>query len=184
MKVLRWLIEEAKALAAVTLYFAACFAVVMLLKQLLLAEYGIEFSGLATAILVALVTAKVVIVLQKVPLTHWLRNQPPIADVLARTAFYTLATVVALLLERAFEARSEHGGFAESLASVLEHRDVAQVWATTICVGLAFLAFNAFGVIRREIGGRRLWRIFFRGTVGRQAEGEETHLIGRPGSPP
>jgi hypothetical protein len=183
MKVLHWLIEEAKALLAVTLYFTACFMVVMLLKQLLLAEYGIAFSGLATAIIVALVTAKVVIVLQKVPLTHWLRSQPPVVDVLVRTALYTLATVVALLLEKALEARSEHGGFAASLANILEHRDVAQVWATTICVGLAFLAFNAFGIIRREVGGRRLWRMFFRGTAARQAEGEKTHLMEHPGDP-
>lgn len=169
MKFLHWLTEEVKSLLAVTLYFAACFTVVMVLKQLLLAEYGIAFSGITTAIIVALVTAKVVIVLQKVPLTRWLRNQPAIADVLVRTAFYTFATMAALFLEKAFESRSEHGGFAAAVASVLEHRDVLQVWATTLCVGLAFLAYNVFGVIVREVGGRRLWQLFFRGPIARQA---------------
>jgi len=48
MKILRWLVEEAKAIASVTLYFAACFVVIMFVKQLWLAEYGIEFSGIAT----------------------------------------------------------------------------------------------------------------------------------------
>lgn len=170
MKFLHWLMEEVRSLLAVTLYFAACFTVVMILKQLLLTEYGIEFRGITTAIVVALVTAKVVIVLQKVPLTHWLRAQPAIVDVIVRTAFYTLATVAALLLERAFESRSAHGGFAAAVINVLEHRDIAQVWATTICVGLAFMAYNAFGVVRREVGGRQLWRIFFRGPEVHQAE--------------
>ena len=169
MKFLHWLKEEARSLLAATLYFAACFTLVMILKQLLLAEYGIEFRGITTAVVVALVTAKVVIVLQKVPLTHWLRNQPAMADVLVRTALYTSATVAALLLEKAFESREEHGGFAAAVVNVLEHRDVAQVWATTICVGLAFMAYNAFGVIRREVGGGRLWRIFFRGPAAGQA---------------
>jgi hypothetical protein len=169
MRFLRWFVEELKLLIAVTLYFAACFTVVMILKQLLLAEYGIEFRGITTALVVALVTAKVVIVLQKVPLGRRLRSQPAIADVLVRTTFYTLATMVALLLERAFESRSEHGGFGSAVINVLAHRDVSQVWATTICVGLAFMAYNAFCVISRQVGGRQLWRIFFHKAAARRA---------------
>lgn len=173
-KVRQWIREEVKILLAVTLYFTACFTLVMVLKQLLLAEYGIAFRGLTTAIIVALVTAKVVIVLQKVPLTYWLRSQPPVAEVLARTLLYTLATVVALLLEKAFEARSEHGGFAAALGNVLAHRDVAQVWATTICVGLAFMVYNAFQVIRQGVGERRLRRMFFSRANARAAERAES----------
>lgn len=183
MKFLHWLKEEAKSLLSVTLYFAACFMVVMILKQLLLAEYGIAFSGITTAVVVALVTAKVVIVLQKVPLTRWLRGQPAILDVLVRSTFYTLTTVAALLLERAFESRAEHGGFAAAVVNVLEHRDVAQVWATAICVGLAFLAYNAFGVVRRELGGAWLWRLFFRKADAGQARQTDSLMRHQGGSP-
>lgn len=165
MRFLRWLGEELRTLVAVTLYFAACFTVVMVLKQLLLAEYGIRFNGIATAVIVALVTAKVVIVLQKVPLGRWVEHQPAVVDVVVRTIFYTSATMVALLLERAFESRAEHGGFAASVAMVFEHRDIAQVWATTICVSLAFLAYNAFAVLHRALGSRRVWQILFEDPV-------------------
>jgi hypothetical protein len=161
MKFLRWLGEELRTLIAVTLYFAACFTVVMVLKQLLLSEYGIHFSGIATAVIVALVTAKVVMVLQKVPLGRWLEHQPAVVDVVVRTVFYTSATMVALLLERAFESRAEHGDFAASVAMVFEHRDVAQVWATTICIGLASMAYNLFAVLHRVLGSRRVWQILF-----------------------
>jgi hypothetical protein len=167
MKFLHWLTDELKLLVGVTVYFAACFALIMVLKQLLLAQYGIRFSGLATAMLVALVTAKVVIVLQKVPISRWLQHRPPFIDVLVRTAFYTVATMAALLLEKAFEARGEYGGFGAALAGVFEHRDVHQVWATIIWTGVAFLAYNAFGVLRREVGGRELARIFFSSPAAR-----------------
>ena len=167
MKFWHWLTEELRTLFVVTLYFTACFTIVMILKQLLLAEYGIEFRGITTAVVVALVTAKVVTVLQKVPMGRWLQNQPAITDLLIRTVFYTITTVAALLLERAFALRSEHGGFVPALIDVLEHRDVAQVWATAICVGLAFMAYNTFGVIRRAVGARELWRIFFQKKCGR-----------------
>jgi len=161
MKFFHWLAEEIRTMLAATIYFAACFIVIMFLKQLLLAEYGIEFRGITTAIFVALVTAKVLIVLQKVPLSRWFHSQPPVFELIARTALYTFATMLALLLEKAFEAREESGGFIAAVGEVFEHRDISQVWATIICVGLAFLAYNAFGILHREIGSARLHRIFF-----------------------
>ncbi|MGF1611093.1 MAG: hypothetical protein ACFCUQ_16935 [Kiloniellales bacterium] len=160
MAVLNWIIDEARAILLVTLYFVACFGVIMLLKQLMLAEYGIEFRGLSIALLAALVTAKVVIVLEKVPLAKWLGQQAAITDIVVRSAFYTAVTLLFLLLEKAIESQAGHGGLVASVANVLEHRDVHQVWATTICVGLFFIAYNSFSVLRREIGGRRLAEIF------------------------
>lgn len=166
MKIVHWLIEEVKSLAIVTLYFAICFLVVMLLKQLLLAEYGIRFSGLTTAIVVALVTAKVVVVLRKVPLSRIYEGQPAIVDVIARTLLYTFATLLALLLERAFEGRAEHGGFLNSLTTVFEHRETSRVWATTLCVGLAFAGYHAFGVFYNALGPQEVRRLFFRRVAG------------------
>jgi hypothetical protein len=100
-------------------------------------------------------------VLQKVPISRWLQQQPAIVDVVARTAFYTVATMIALLLEKAFESRAEYGGFGAAVTGVFDHRDVHRVWATIIWTGVAFMAYNAFGVLRREVGGPQLWRIFF-----------------------
>ena len=161
MKFLHWLVEEMRTMLAATLYFAACFIVIMILKQLLLAQYGIAFRGITTAIFIALVTAKVLIVLQKVPLSRWFHSRPPVLELAARTALYTFATMVALLLEKAVESRDEYGGFFAAVGKVFEHRDISQVWATIICVGLAFLAYNAFGILHRDIGGARLRHIFF-----------------------
>lgn len=160
MKILRWLVEEARSIAWVTLYFAACFTIIMLLKQLWLAEYGIAFSGIATALVAALVTAKVVIILDHAPLTGWLRNSPGIIEVITRSTLYTVGVLVVLVLERAFEARTEQGGMMAALANVFAHPGLPRLWATTIAVGLSFLAYNAFGVIGRAIGVRRMVEVF------------------------
>lgn len=161
MKVIHWIVEEIKSILVVTVYFAFCFTLVMVLKQLLLAGYGIAFSGITTAIVVALVTAKVVVVLQKVPLSRLYDGQPGVIDVIARTLLYTFATLVALLLEKAFEARGEYGGFIRATVEIFEHRDIAQVWATTICIGLAFIVYNTFGVIFETLGREEIRRVFF-----------------------
>ena len=160
MKVFHWLAEEAKSIALVTLYFAACFAVIMLLKRLWLVEYGIEFSGVATALVAALITAKVVIILDHVPLTRWLQGSPGIIEVSARSTLYTAAVLVVMLLEKAFESRTEYGGFTAALANIFDHPDMPKVLATTIAVGLSFLAYNVFGVVRRAIGAKRMIELF------------------------
>jgi hypothetical protein len=168
MKFLHWLAEEAKAIASVTLYFAACFIVNILLKQLWLADYGIEFSGIATALVAALITAKVVIVLDQIPLTGWLQGSPGIVEVITRSALYTTAVLVAMLCEKAFESRAEQGDLISALANVFDHPDMPKLWATALAVGLSFLAYNAFELVRRAIGAKRMVELFLRrnATVG------------------
>jgi hypothetical protein len=130
------------------------------LKQLWLAEYGIEFSGVAMALLAALVTAKVVIILDHVPLSRWLQGSPGILEVVARSILYTTTVLVALVLERAFESRAEQGGLMPALANVFGHPDLPKIWATTLAVGLSFLAYNVFEIVRRTIGGKRMRALF------------------------
>jgi hypothetical protein len=160
VKILHWLVEEGKAVAWVTLYFAACFIIIMLLKQLWLAEYGIEFSGVATALVAALITAKVVIILDHMPLSRWLQGSPGIIEVIARSILYTTAVLVVMVLEKAFESRAEQGSLMVALANIFGHPDMPKLWATTLAVGLSFLAYNAFEIVRRAIGARRMLELF------------------------
>ena len=152
------IMEELKRIGIVSLYFALCFGVMLLMKRLILAQYAIEFRGVTFALVGALVVGKVVVLLEKVPLG--VRNQPVVVDVILRTLLYTFGVWVALLLEKAFEARHEHGGFGPSLMAVFEHRDIHHVWASTIGVCIALLGFIAFSVLRRYFGGDELKRSF------------------------
>lgn len=165
MKVLRWILKEIRSIILVTLYFATSFAIFMMLKRLLLAEYGIEFQGLSTALLGALVTAKVVIVLERVPLHKLYQGWPAVTDVVLRSSVYTITVLIVLLIEKAIESRMEHGGFGAAARNILEHPDIQQIWAATLCVGLAFIAYNAFGIVRREIGTEKLAGMFFSRTA-------------------
>jgi len=60
--------HEIKLVGPITLYFAFCFTVLMLLKRLVLAQYQIGFRGFSVALVGALVAAKVLAVLENVPL--------------------------------------------------------------------------------------------------------------------
>lgn len=152
--------EEIKAVGLTTLFFALWFSVFVLLKTLILAEYNIGFAGLSAALVGALIVAKVVLILENVPLATWLRGRSGLVHLVVRTAIYGFGVFVVLLLEKAFEVRHEHGGFVPALARVFQHRDIHHAWATTIGVTGALLVFNALLVVRRHVGKQGLLRMF------------------------
>jgi hypothetical protein len=154
--------KEIEVVALTTLYFAVWLGALMLIKRLILEEYRIEFRGLSLALLGALVIAKVVLLLEHVPLGEWVRRYAAALEVVLRTLLYTLGVALVLLLEKAFESRHEYAGFGAALADVFHHRDIPHVWANTICVGSALLVFNSLSVIQHHLGGRKLAPLFLK----------------------
>ena len=147
--------QEVTAIALTTAYFAAWFTAILGIKALILAEYQIPFHRYSMAFVGALVAAKVVLVLERVPLGTW----PAWIDVCIRTVLYGVGVVVVLLLEKAIEGRNEHGGVWPALRQVFHHADIHHVWATTIGIGGALLVFNALSALRGHVGDRALMRM-------------------------
>ena len=152
--------EEIRSVGLTTLFFAAWFSVLLVLKWLVLAEYNIELRSMSIALVGALIVAKVVLVLEKVPLETWTRGRSALTHVAVRTGLYGLGILVVLLLEKAFEVRHEYGGFIPALAQVISHQDIPHVLAATIGVTGALLVFNSMFVIRRYLGKRGLLGLF------------------------
>ncbi|HSR13402.1 MAG TPA: hypothetical protein VLS90_18290 [Thermodesulfobacteriota bacterium] len=152
--------KEINALVLATVYFGSWIGVFMILKKLILAEYRIEFHGLSLAVVGTLVLAKVVLVLEHVPLGSWTRSRPAWVHVVLRTALYAVGVLVVLVLEKAFETRHEHGGFGPSILAVFHHPEAPHVWANTICLTGALLGYNILSCVRRRLGEGGLARLF------------------------
>jgi hypothetical protein len=152
--------HELKAVIVVTLFFAAWLGVFMGLKILILEGYQIRFGSVSAVLIGALVLAKVVLILEHVPLGAWVKNQPRLVDVILRTVLYAFGTFVVILLEKAFESRHEQGGFGPALMNVFQHRDMPQVWANTICVTGALLFYNLLSALNHHLGSGGLARVF------------------------
>ncbi len=150
---------EIRLVLLTTLYFAVWLGMLILLKKLALDEYNIAFQGYSVALLGALVLAKVVLILDHVPLGARIGALPAWVDVLLRTALYSMGVVIVLLIEKAFEGRHEHGGFGASLRSVFDHAELPHVWATTIVLGGALLAYNCLRVFNLHLGKGALVRM-------------------------
>lgn len=156
MRLLHWLMNELTSFLAAALYFGACFLVVVLLKKLMLEDYDIAFGNYLSVALLALVTAKVAVLLEGVSFGRRIG----LIEVLLRTGVYSLAALVLLVIEHAASTRGEAGGFTAALVGAFHHPDAPRIWATMICIMLAFAAYSAFAVLRRELGTRRLASVF------------------------
>jgi hypothetical protein len=160
MSITQKLKHEVAAVIWLTFYFGCWLGVLMLLKYLVLAEYKVEFDGLSVALLGALILAKVVLVLEYIPLGPWVRAQPVWVDVVLRTALYVLGVFVVLLLEKAFEGQHEYDSYGASLNALFQHADMNHVWLNTICLSGALLSYNMLTVVRKHLGKGALLQMF------------------------
>jgi hypothetical protein len=160
MSIQEKLIHELRAVVLVTLFFAMWLGALMILKLFILEDYHIRLGGFSMVLIGALVLAKVVLILEHVPLGAWLRHQPVLVDVILRTIIFAFGTFVVILLEKAFESRHERGGFGPALMNVFQHRDMPHVWANTICVTGALLFYNLLAALNRHLGSGGLVKVF------------------------
>lgn len=151
--------HELISVGITTLYFLIWFGFLMLIKVLLLEDYNIEFTGVSVVIVGALVVAKVILIMEYIPLGSWVKKQPAYVDVILRTVLYSLGVLVILILEKGFEGRHEYGGFANSLRQVFNHVDVYHLWVNIIVVSCALLSFNFLTLIRMRLGKGVLFRM-------------------------
>jgi hypothetical protein len=154
--------HELRQLAVTWLYFVAWIGLLVMLKKLLLAEQQIEFKGLPVALMGALILAKVVMLMEYVPLGRWVGRQPAWVDVVVRTALYAMGVVGVLGLEKGFEGRHEYGGFGPAVSAAMQQTDAHHVWINAIVVNSALLGYNALSVVRQNLGKGGLTGLFLK----------------------
>ena len=144
-------VKEIRSIFWTSLYFFTWFGGLMVLKILLLEEYRIEFYGLTAVIVGALVAAKVVLVLEYVPMP-FTKGKPAYLDIVSRTLFYLLGVFIVLVLEKSIEARHEYGGVLNALENLKTRTDKYHIWVNTISVLGALLFYNIWSVVKKHFG--------------------------------
>ena len=164
--------KELVSVVVLTLYFLTWLGFLMLLKYLLLANYRIEFSGISVAVVGALVLAKVVLVLEYVPLGTWVRSQAAWVDVLLRTLLYTWGVFIVLVAEKGLEERHQYGGFVKAVIALFEKVEIYHLWMSLICVSAALLSYNVLSVIHKNLGKGAILRMLLSPLPAQEASSE------------
>jgi len=151
--------NQLKQVGLVTLYFLFCFAIVLTLKKLFLAEHQIEFYALSLVVVSALIAGKAVVVLDHTSLgTRFDSSQCPGLAALYKTLVYTAMALLIVTAEKVFHAYRESGALASAVAEVWEHRNWSVILAKVLCVGFAFAGYHLFVATDRRLGKGTLWR--------------------------
>jgi hypothetical protein len=101
--------KELREIGLVTVYFLACFLFFLTLEKLLLERYDPRITVFHTAVIGALVVAKVVVLLEKTSFGDRFRENRRFVHLLWRSLGYTAVVFVVTLGERWFDLYREHG---------------------------------------------------------------------------
>lgn len=151
--------DELRQVGLVTLYFTACFGIVLTLKKLFLAEYQIQFYALSAVVISGLVAGKVVVVLDHTPIGRLFESgRLPGLAALYKTGVYTAVALFVVAGEKVFDSYRENPTLGAAITAVWENRDRSLILAKVLCVGLAFLGYHLFVAADSRLGKGTLWR--------------------------
>jgi len=151
--------RELKAMTLATLYFGAWIGALLVIKHLVLAEYGIPFHRWSMALVGAMVLSKVVLVLEHFPLGARVRAGPTWVHVVLRTALYSVGVFVVLVLEKTLAGWQAHGSLIRSMTAGFQQAQLHHVMANVICLSGALLGYNLLAMIRQHLGEGALLRL-------------------------
>src|SRR6516165_6744004 len=157
-----FLLREFREILPPTIFFFIGFNLILLTTNLILADYGAQFSSFILATAAAFVVGKAVLVANAMPAIRRYDRAPLIRPILFKTVFYWLAVFVVRLLEHWIEyLRSGDyvfGGF-------LKHETATFSWGHFIAVQLwifvLFLIYVTGSEFNRLFGHGELSRILF-----------------------
>jgi hypothetical protein len=160
--------DEFKALLPPTLFFLVAFHVLVLMRSLMLREYGVRISALAGATVAALMVGKVVLLTDKLPLVNRFPDKPLIYNVIWKTLLYVLAALVVHFIEHLLPLWWRTGDLVSASRRLADEVIWPHFWAIQLWLLVLFFIYCAFRELVRAIGPAEVKQMYFgsRGSRG------------------
>ena len=151
-KVAQVIRREFVEILPVTIFFLISFQLIAFTKHLVLAREGIVYEGFIAATVGSLVIAKVVLVVDKLPIMRLYRGRPLYRPILYRTFFYGLCVLVVRLLEILVRNWIQKGDFVSGMEAARAEVVWAQFAFVQIWIFVLFLVYVTWVELRDEFG--------------------------------
>lgn len=142
------IVHELKSLIPVTLYFLFADLLLAVTQMVLLREYGIQVTSFAQAVVMALIVAKVVLIMDMMPMMNRYHDRSPIVNVVWSTGWYFIATLALQFGEGIVENWIHIGDLAGGYAHFVEETE----WPRFILVQFWMLILLFNYCLYRNIG--------------------------------
>lgn len=161
MGVVRALTGLVREMAPVVLYFFVAFGLIGLLYKLFVEQYSIEFAAFSKAAVAALITGKVVLLLDWTEAGHRLNSYRRAVVVIAKTTIYALAVIVIGLGERIIDSMRKTGSLQAGINALIANANVDRFLGFVLLISLIVGAYLTTQEISRAMGKGALFRLFF-----------------------
>jgi hypothetical protein len=157
-------IHELEEMIAIFLYLAFFFSAIVTYRMLLLNELHISYFGYGTALINALVVAKVILIGQAMHIGRKRESRPLFELALYKAFLFSVFVFVFHVVEELIRTLA-HG---EKIATALYQIRLDDMISRNLIVFCTFIPLFAFMELRRVLGEGRFWDLFFRtGEVGK-----------------
>jgi len=159
-KVLAWIRHELVSAVPAAAYFFVAFQIIAFTDALLLEDYGIDMPTFALATVAALVAAKVVLIIDAMPLANRFAQAPLVYGIAWKSLLFIAVVAAFKYLEHLLPLLQQHRGFVAAHQGLWEEIEWPRLAAATIWLVVLFSVFAAVRELGRVLGRERLRHIF------------------------
>lgn len=153
-------IAELKAFWIITLYLAMFLSAFTFYRRLVLAEFGVTYFHYGSALIEALVIAKVILIGRAFGLGKRFEDKPLVVSVIYKSTLFGALVFLFGILEHVVEGLIHKKDWAGILHGIID-LGADELIARMLMLIVAFAPFFAFWELGRVLGMRKLAAIFF-----------------------
>lgn len=153
--------EEARKILVVAVFFSTGFCLILLSDRLLTRGSGIELVSFAKALVGGLIVAKVLLIVDLMPLVHRFPEKPLVHNIVWKSSLYVAASLVFLYAEDFIKYLFKGLGLSASHSLALSKFTLPRTWATVIWLAMLLVAFVTLQELSHVIGQEQFRQIFF-----------------------
>ena len=161
-----WLKHEFHEVLPPTIFFLIAFHIVVFNRRLMLREYGLPLSSLASATVAALLIAKVVLITDKFRFINRFPEKPLLYNVVWKTVIYAAAALLVHYLEHLVPIWRRTGGLGAANRQLMSEIVWPHFWGIQMWLIVLLFVYCALRELIRAIGREQVMAMFF----GRRAD--------------
>jgi hypothetical protein len=156
-----FLLREFREVVPPTLFFAGGFALIELTTQLILDDYFVRFANFMVAIGAALIVGKAVLIANKLPFLRRFDTAPLFRPILFKSVVYSLAVLIARILEGFIEYLFDGGTFAGFPGYLVSRFSWHRFTAVQLWIFVLFVIYTGLAELNARLGHGELTSIVF-----------------------
>jgi hypothetical protein len=153
--------HELREMILPLVFFLFAFHFLVLLRSLMLMEYGVRISAISNATISALIVAKVILIADVLPIINRFPGKPLIYNVVWKTLIYFFVAFIVHYLEHLVPLWWSAGSLSSANKHMLEKTIWPHFWAIQLCLVVLFAVFCAVRELSTALGKGRIFSMFF-----------------------